>query len=963
MNLKNTLILGLLLSINSLFGQSVNITDADLIPLNCANFNDAATPNFFDNGGGADYGANRRDTIVVCPDLPNGPKISLVFGINAGYTFDVDASDTIYVFDGPNTSSPLLGTLNSGIDPNGGTFASSFENNPSGCLTVVFHSDAAGEGTGWDANITCGNPFQPFEPHIEAYVNGVGPNALDPIDTGYVDICFGDSILLIAKPIFPYSLEANGFGYSQNLENMDYEWTFSNGVTGANNDSIWFRPNVRGGFYLGLIITDQFPQLQQIACKIRVSQLPNFNGTGAAVNPICAYDQGLILGGVSSIDTVGVDIPPGSFDIGGTVAGLTYLPDGSGQEYSTTITMGGFPDGATFGPESDLQNICLTMEHSYLGDLEVWLECPDGTEVALINSYDPGHIAGGFDGGGTFLGDADDFGNGTPGVGFEYCFSSVNSTFGTMGDELAGGNTVPTDISSGEAMNPDGVYLPESSFGDFNGCPLNGDWTIHVRDNLAIDDGYIFEWGLYFDASLFPETESYLNYIVEDHWEADPTIVGTASDTAIVVLPNFPGTYDYTFVVTDDFGCVYDTTVNITVRDTIDLIPDFSICDSVVDFTLNIGTDGVWSNVNSTLDYSIVDDTDVNTTITFQETGIYNMVYTQNGCPHIDDTIRVFKENLPFFDLNSDFFNCPGQTELLVVNDSTGLSSITWDASVPQFDDIFRVRLNQGTYNATITTILGCSRDTTFTITSQPEIITANYADLCDLELDMTLNTPIPFGSWSQISGPSTAVFGSTTDINTSVTVTEYGTYSFKYSETNCNDADTVTVSFLDVPTVSTSNYSNCEGAIVVAQAVSNVGPSSLTWSNGTTGNTTQITESGTYTVTAQNICGTSQATSNVNFVICELDMPNVFTPGDNTTNEIFKVLEANDVFDIFHVQIFNRWGNLMYEYFDVFGGWDGKTSNGDDASEGVYFYKLNAVTFSGKEISLDGFLHLVRNK
>ncbi len=361
--------------------QTINITDPDFpqsSPLNCANFNDGSAINFFDDGGNGNYGPNRRDTITICPNLPSGPKITAAFGINAGYSFNVHSSDTIYVFDGPSVNSPFLGAYNSGSHPNGFTHTASFENNPSGCLTIVFHSDGANEGTGWGANVTCGNPAQPFEPHIEAFVNGQGPNALNPLDTGYVDVCFGDSILLVAKPIFPYSFENNGFGYSQTLTNVNYNWQFSNGTVGANNDSIWFTPPTRNGFFVTLRITDIFPQLEQTFCKIRVSQIPSFEGTGPLDPILCINEQTILVGGTNATDTVGVQFPPGTFEIGGTVAGLTYLPDGSGQTYSTSINMSGFEDGATFSSASDLQSICLTMEHSYLGDLEMWLTCPRG---------------------------------------------------------------------------------------------------------------------------------------------------------------------------------------------------------------------------------------------------------------------------------------------------------------------------------------------------------------------------------------------------------------------------------------------------------------------------------------------------------------------------------------------------------------------------------------------------------
>src|SRR5690606_29382 len=118
--------------------------------------------------------------------------------------FMIDPTDTLYIYDGPNTSAPLLAAVNSGTDPGGLFVQASFENNPSGCLTFQFVSDGANENVGWDAHLGCGDLFQPFEPHIEAFKNGVGANVLNPLDTGYVDVCFGDSILFVAKPIFPY---------------------------------------------------------------------------------------------------------------------------------------------------------------------------------------------------------------------------------------------------------------------------------------------------------------------------------------------------------------------------------------------------------------------------------------------------------------------------------------------------------------------------------------------------------------------------------------------------------------------------------------------------------------------------------------------------------------------------------------------------------------------------------------
>ena len=167
-------------------------------PINCSNYNDGSVTNFFDTGGaGGNYGANENNTITICPNLPDGPKIIASFGINAGFSWNVAADDFLTVYDGPTVAAPVLGVYNSTSHPNGFSVAASFENNPSGCLTFVFTSNATTQGTGWAANISCGNPPQPFFPHIQAFVNGTGSNALNPADTGYVDVCFGDSILFV----------------------------------------------------------------------------------------------------------------------------------------------------------------------------------------------------------------------------------------------------------------------------------------------------------------------------------------------------------------------------------------------------------------------------------------------------------------------------------------------------------------------------------------------------------------------------------------------------------------------------------------------------------------------------------------------------------------------------------------------------------------------------------------------
>lgn len=635
-----------LLSFSSIsYSQNVTMGDPgypENNPADCNTFGVAAN-NFFDDGGAGNYSANFNDTTVFCPDLNLGTKMTLTFAINAGYEFNVHGSDSVYVYDGPTTGAPLLGAHNSDTDPNGFAYTASW-NNPSGCLTVVFISDGADEGTGWNANVQCGNINQPFTPHLEAFINGVGANALNPLDTGFVDVCFGDSILFVTNPDFPYSFETTGYGYSQTIDNVTYEWNVSDGGTYPDNDSIWFTPPSRNGFLVDLKITDNFPQIERILCKVRVSQLPNFAGTGPVEDTVCLGQNTNLVGGVTATDTVGIDIPGGTFQLGGSFAGLTYLPDGSGAQYQAPIDISGFPSGSTIATAQDLNQVCITMEHSYLGDLEIALECPNGTQVPLVNSFSPGFIPGGTSGGGTYLGHPfDDGGGGGAGIGWEYCFSSVFNTIpGSMTANL--GNTVPvnfipanpptqpTDLSAGNSIDPASVYEPEASFAGFAGCPINGQWTIIVQDNLGTDDGWIFEWGLYFDPSFFPGSTGYQNTVVTEDWQDHPTIVSGQNDTLLVVQPDTPGYTYYVYELTDDFGCDYDTTVALYA------LPQPSIFSDTIGCNLGYfvnGTQsydgGTWSAADTAIHFLPNADVE-NPAIHTSTPGVYTVTYTDDAC-------------------------------------------------------------------------------------------------------------------------------------------------------------------------------------------------------------------------------------------------------------------------------------------------------------------------------------------
>jgi gliding motility-associated-like protein len=181
--------------------------------------------------------------------------------------------------------------------------------------------------------------------------------------------------------------------------------------------------------------------------------------------------------------------------LGGSFGGSPLaLPDGTGAVYSTSISVTGFPSNGTLTSVADFNGVCLNLEHSWLSDLDIELSCPNGQTVLLEGSFPTGQT-----GANVFLGDANDTDNITPvpGVGFLYCWDN-SPTYGTMEAEAGAGNTVT--VSQGQAL-PAGSYTSVGSLAGLVGCPLNGNWTITITDNFAIDNGFIFDWNISLNGS------------------------------------------------------------------------------------------------------------------------------------------------------------------------------------------------------------------------------------------------------------------------------------------------------------------------------------------------------------------------------------------------------------------------------------------------------------------------------
>lgn len=133
-------------------------------------------------------------------------------------------------------------------------------------------------------------------------------------------------------------------------------------------------------------------------------------------------------------------------------------------------------------------------------------------------------------------------------------------------------------------------------------------------------------------------------------------------------------------------------------------------------------------------------------------------------------------------------------------------------------------------------------------------------------------------------------------------------------------------------------------------------------WSTGETGYSIRVKHHGIYSlsVTSPEDCTTEEVIEVRKD--CYIDIPNVFTPNGDGINDYFfprQLLAAN--VSAFSMQIFNRWGQKIFETDKTDGkGWDGRF-NSADQPEGVFIYRIDVVLEGATKENYTGNLTLLR--
>jgi gliding motility-associated-like protein len=98
-------------------------------------------------------------------------------------------------------------------------------------------------------------------------------------------------------------------------------------------------------------------------------------------------------------------------------------------------------------------------------------------------------------------------------------------------------------------------------------------------------------------------------------------------------------------------------------------------------------------------------------------------------------------------------------------------------------------------------------------------------------------------------------------------------------------------------------------------------------------------------------------------FEIFEIYAPNTFTPDGDGINEIWRIEGIDIDPSNFTMEIFNRWGDMVFQTFDFETVWDGSYMTGDHyVPDGVYVYHIVAYSLSdGIQKELFGHINVIR--
>jgi gliding motility-associated-like protein len=447
------------------------------------------------------------------------------------------------------------------------------------------------------------------------------------------------------------------------------------------------------------------------------------------------------------------------------------------------------------------------------------------------------------------------------------------------------------------------------------------------------------------------------------------SIDNNATTQSSGVFSNLAGG-SYTILITDANGC------STSVQGSVNIVNNLTaILVNNTDVSCNGSQDGTallnGSGTTGPYTYALVGTPTFQSNPSFTGLGVgtYNyVVMDPSGCT---DTVMVTISQPAVLTIqnNGPFTICQNGSVSMTVNASGGTSPYvySWSNNLPNGASNVVNPTQSTTYTATVTDDNGCTQSTQIQVTvSPPPTINAG--------VDQTLC----IGQTITLSGSGGVTYTWNNGVSNGVAFSPSTSGVYVVTGTNaagCSNTDTVLVNVLSVPvagvnaTTTVSGYPGLQ--VTFANSSQNATGYNFDFGNGSSFPTSQITATpsstfnspGVYTVVLTATNGYCSDTAEVQVYIIPYQplsviVPNIFTPNGDNDNDVFFIRLENAV--SIEIIIVNRWGEYVATISDLQGSWDGKI-NGNEASEGVYFYKYTAKGLDGTTQTGHGNIELLR--
>ena len=315
----------------------------------------------------------------------------------------------------------------------------------------------------------------------------------------------------------------------------------------------------------------------------------------------------------------------------------------------------------------------------------------------------------------------------------------------------------------------------------------------------------------------------------------------------------------------------------------------------------------------------------VTETISPTTTGTYWVVVSLGTCTGTD-SINLNFLAVPIVNLGPDQSICNGNSVTLNAGNpgdtylwSTGAATQTITVSAA---GTYYVQVQNGTCTGTDTIV-----------------VNANVSPIVNLGPDLTLCNGMDTALNAGNAGMN--YHWSNGETSQRIIISTSGTYWVQVDNNGCIGSDTAMVTIAPPLTVNLGpDTVICPGDQMTIDA--GTGYASYSWIPG--GQSTHyiiINQPGTYGITVIDTNGCIARTSIWvdDFCPSDLYIPSAFAPDGNNLNGLFMAYGENIM--AFHMYVFNRWGQQIFDSEDISKGWDG-TFNGNPVPQDTYVYRVD---------------------